>query len=142
MLWGGVKMMFMKIRKTISSLTGRVPNLCQPLFFVPKSWHRFFVNFGSILQNPCQTCANPWHRFFVPKIKGRAKRVPSVSTITEETCANANPYIGVALGIGFVSRCFLTRKNNNFFSLIRRCEYYLIGGWKISLISIYIIGYG
>jgi hypothetical protein len=103
------------------------PNhLCQPLFFVPKSWHRFFVDNSCFWTNLCQTCANPWHGFFVARMDSRAKPVPLPTIKILKTCANANPYIGVALGIGFENVSFLTRKNITPFSLIRRKMFGLI----------------
>ena len=67
---------------------------CAKLFFhLCKVWHRFLSEFGSILTNLCQTCANPWHGFLQARQWGRAKVVPRLSTINEETCANANLYI-------------------------------------------------
>ena len=81
------------IKTIISSLLISLPNVCQAFFSLSKSWHRFLSKFSLILTNLCQTYANPWHGFLQARQWGRAKVVPRLSTINEETCANANLYI-------------------------------------------------
>jgi len=97
------KPMFMKKTK--------LQNVCQAILFEAKTWHGFYQCLACVLTNLCQSCAKWLARVFEAKTGSHAKRVPSRGIGILETSANANPYIGVAFGMGFENRVVFNQIN-------------------------------